>query len=203
MRIRALPLMLALAVLCLTAGEAGAKGEYATRGIHVKFQGLFAIPTYADVLALNLAEGTGQPTSVSLGMSGGFDMRAGYRFHERVDFEMGFEYVAPYSIQAAGIGTGEASSWMYYVDFRVFVLTDRVQPYLLLGMGAYNITTTINGIPGFVPDGTDFAPRFGAGLDYHVDYRWGLTGEVNYVIGTRQLSQRDRLAISLGAFYRF
>jgi hypothetical protein len=30
-----------------------------------------------------------------------------------------------------------------------------------------------------------------------------VTGEVNYVIGTRQLNQRDRVAISVGAFYRF
>jgi hypothetical protein len=203
MWIRVVLLILAVSVTSgLLPRLANAKGEYSTGGIHVAFSGVFASPNWEDELREEIAEAIGGPALVALGSTGGFDMRAGYRFNERVDFEMGFEYLAPYSVDVVGLGGGEASSWMYYVDFRLFLLTDRVQPYIVLGMGAYHIDY-MAGLSGVARDGTDFAPRLGGGLDYYIDYRWGLTGEINYVIGTRRLNERDRLAISFGAFYRF
>jgi hypothetical protein len=173
MWIRAVLLILAVSVMGgLLPREASAKGEYATGGIHFAFSGVFAAPNWEDALSKEIADVIGRPVAASLGVTGGFDFRAGYRFDDRVDFEMGFEYLAPYSVDIAGFGSGEASSWMYYVDFRLFILTDRVQPYIVLGMGAYHIDY-IAGTTGVARSGTDFAPRLGGGLDYYIDYRWG------------------------------
>lgn len=203
MSIRALLLMLIVLVASgLLPHHAQARGEYATRGLHIAFSALFATPSWEDALRQEVSEAIQAPALISLGSTGGFDLRGGYRFTERVDFEMGFEYLAPYALNVTGFGNGEASSWMYYVDARLFLLTDRVQPYILLGMGAYHIDY-VAGSTGVSRDATDFAPRFGGGLDYYFDYRWGLTGEINYVIGTRRINGHDRLAIGFGAFYRF
>jgi hypothetical protein len=182
--------------------DAHARGEYATRGLHVAFSGVFAIPGWEEVLQEEVADAIQGAAYVSIGMTGGFDMRGGYRFNKHVDFETGFDYLAPYSISVDGLGSGKSSSWMYYVDFRLFLLTNRIQPYLVVGMGAYHIDY-VAGLSGVSRDATDFAPRFGGGVEYYIDYRWGITSEINYVIGTRRLNGRDRLAISLGAFYRF
>lgn len=184
------------------ASVAQAKGEYARPGPYVAVQGVLAVPTWEDELFEQLATATPGIPAPSLSISGGFDMRAGYRFHERVAAEMGFDWVSAYRIEIAGVDVGEAANWMFYVGAKLYLLTGSVQPHLTLGMGAYHLDYTVP-IAGVVTDATSFAPRFGAGVDYYVDWRWGLTAELDYVIGTRQLVDRDRVTVSVGAFYRF
>lgn len=203
MRMRAILLILALSAASgLAPHDAAAKGEYSRDGLHVSFYGTFDWPNYADVLAQDVEEALGSAVPVSVGLTGGFDMRAGYRFHPHVDFETGFDYAASYPVTVQGLGGGQASSWMYYASFRIFVLTEEVQPYLVLGMGAYHLDY-VGGLSGVARNATDFAPRLGAGLDYYFDYRWGIGGEIDYVIGTRGLDQHDWLSVRVGAFYRF
>jgi hypothetical protein len=186
----------------LGAGTAHAKGEYARSGIHVSAQGMIALPTWGSQLQNQIAAvAPGSPPS-KLGVSGGLDLRAGYRFHERVAAEMGFDWVADYPITLGGADAGGAGNWRYYVDVKLYLMTERIQPFALLGMGAYHLDFMPLGTPVNI-GATSFSPRLGGGVDYYLTWRWGLTAEIAYVIGTRQLVNLDRLGITFGAFYRF
>ena len=189
-------------VLALGASLAHAKGEYSRPGPHASLQVVFAVPTWEDTLRGQLAVAAPAAAPADLSMSGGIDLRVGYRFHERVAAEMGFDWVSAYGISQLGVDTGEAANWMYYVDAKLFLATEKLQPFLLLGMGAYHLDYAVRGTPVFL-DATSFSPRLGGGVDYHIDYRFGLTAELDYVIGTRQLVNRDRVTVSVGAFFRY
>lgn len=193
----------ALSILIgLGPATAHAKGEYSRPGPFAAIQGVVAIPTWEDELNTQIAASAPGTPPASLSVSGGFDMRAGYRVHERIAGEMGFDWISAYPITIAGAQVAEASNWMFYVGAKLYLLTEHIQPHLTLGMGAYHLDYALP-TAGVVLDGTSFSPRFGAGLDWYVDWRWGLTTEIDYVIGTRQLVDRDRVSISFGAFYRF
>lgn len=192
--------------VCIVIGLAGstahAKGEYARSGIYASLLGIVAIPTWQDQLQGQQAAALPGSIPPELSVSGGLDMRVGYRFHERVSTEMKFDWVSAYAITQAGVETSEASNWMYALSAKLYLATESIQPYLLLGMGAYHLDYALPGTATRV-DGTSFSPNFAGGLDYYIDWRWGLSAEVSYVIGTRQLNELDRVGISFGAFYRF
>lgn len=189
-------------VIASSGSVAHAAGEYARSGLYASLLGIVAIPTWQD--ELQGQEAAALPGSIppELSVSGGLDFRGGYRFHERVAAEMKFDWVSAYSISQAGVQTSEASNWMYAVSAKLFLMTETIQPYVLLGMGAYHLDYVLPGTPTAI-DGTSFSPVFAGGLDYYIDWRWGLSAEVSYVIGTRQLNELDRVGISFGAFYRF
>ena len=195
---------LAGAALLVVLGATGAhaKGEYSRSGLSAAFLGTFTFPTWEDELNRRIFDAAPGTPPASISPSGGFEMRGGYRFHERVAAETGFEWIAAYSITQNGAKAAEASNWMYYVTAKVYMLTDTIQPFVGLGMGAYHLSYDLPGT-GTRVDDTSFAPRFSGGVDYYIDWRWGLTAEVNFVIGTRELVRNNRVGVSVGAFYRF
>jgi len=91
---------------------------------------------------------------------------------------------------------------MYSVDAKLYLSTEAVQPFVVLGMGAYHLDYVVPGTPIGV-DATSFSPRFAGGVDWYLDWRWGRAAEVDCVIGTRQLVNLDRVTVSVGAFWRF
>ena len=185
----------------LGAGLAHAKGEYSRSGGHASMQIVVAVPMWSDQLQ-NQVTSTGSASAASVSTSAGLDMRVGYRFHERVAAEMGFDWVADYGMSLGGADVQGASNWMYYVNAKVYMMTETIQPFAILGMGAYHLDYTVPGSTVRV-DGTSFSPRFGAGVDYYFTWKWGMTAEFDYVLGTRQLVDLDRISFSVGAFYRF
>lgn len=192
----------ACVLIGLGATVAHARGEYARPGAHASVQAVVGVPLWEGQLQSQIAAIAPGTPPAQVGVSGGLDLRAGYRFHERVAAEMGFDWVSAYPVTLGGQSAGGAANWMFYVDAKLYLLKEKVQPFVVLGMGAYHLDYTI---PGSLlrADATSFSPRLGGGVDYYVSYRWGLTAEVDYVIGTRQLTNFDRVSVSLGAFYRF
>jgi len=186
----------------LSAATAHAKGEYSRNGFHAGGSIVVGIPLWQDALRTELVTTSAAGLLATVSPNAGFDLRGGYRLHPRIAAEMGFTWIAPYSIEIAGIQRSEASSWMFYVDTKIFILTERTQPYLLLGMGGYHLD--YNYPVGFGRrEGTDFAPRIGGGLDYYINRHIGVTAETVWVMGTRRLNERNYVSVSLGAFYRF
>jgi len=185
---------------------AQARDDYARTGWHVGGLGVVAVPTWQDTL-----EAASVPTTgVGLSASGGIDLRGGYRLNARVALETGFEWIAAYRIEQSGVQVSQANNWMYYADAKVFILTGRTQPFLLLGMGAYHLdyvppgrSPSVPADASFITDATAFAPRIGGGLEFYFTEKIMLTSEINYVLGTGKLHQRDRLGLSVGMFYRF
>jgi hypothetical protein len=196
-------LCLSLSILMGTiVGIAHAKGEYSRRGFHVGASVLAAIPLWQDALRGELVTISPIGLLAEVKPSAGFDLRGGYRLHPRIAAEMGFTWIAPYQIEVPGAGSSEASTWMFYADSKIFILAERWQPYLLLGMGAYHLDYSFP-IGLGRHSGTDFAPRIGGGLDYYINRHIGLSLEAVWVKGTRRLNERDFVTTALGAFYRF
>jgi opacity protein-like surface antigen len=195
---RLVRLGLFITIFCGAAlSPAQARDDYARKGFHVGALAVIAFPLWEG----QLQEESLPITDLSLGISGGFDLRGGYRFSERVAAEMGFEWIAAHRFEVAGVQVSEAANWMYYVDMKIFVLTGRTQPFVLLGMGAYHLDYLLPTVGG--RDWTVFAPRVGGGLEYYFTEQVALTTEVNYVLATSKLNGRDRVALSIGLFYRF
>jgi opacity protein-like surface antigen len=203
MRIRVVGMGMAISLL-LGASHAHATSEegYARKGFHVSLLAEFAIPTWEDELRREIAVLDPTIPAADLKFSGGFDLRGGYRLNSRVAAEMGFEWVAPYAVEIDKTRATTLSSWMFYVDAKIYILTEQIQPYLLLGMGAYHLDFIVPTVLG-LRDATSFSPRLGGGVDYYFTDHVGFTSEVNYVIGTHKINERNRVAVEFGLFYRF
>jgi hypothetical protein len=79
-----------------------------------------------------------------------------------------------------------------------------VQPFLLLGAGIMHAERKrrIFGQPSS-SESTEFAARFGIGLDVYVVDGLAVTFDTSYLLPTGPLDDLDYLAIALGLQYRF
>jgi opacity protein-like surface antigen len=133
----------------------------------------------------------------------GVDGRVGYRFHPHFAVEADLTYlhdlgdhVSDAQLQFETLtGTG---------NLKAFILTGRVQPYVVAGVGgswAHTIEKA-GGVRNSVSNAV-FTYRGGAGVDFYVDDDWLIYTEATYVGFTGQFDNGGMVPLVLGAQYRF
>jgi opacity protein-like surface antigen len=199
---RILLLCAALAVLCsgpLRAQEEGDdEGEdFAREGIYLGAAGSFAIPTQLED---KLGKKFGGSFTVDDSL--GFHARAGYRLNPHLAFEVHSEWLAGFE---ASSGSGRADLEVLTItgDFKVYPLTGRWQPFVVAGAGALFADAT--GQSGLAPSGdnSDFAARFGIGLDFYVTRSIVLGLDASYVLPVEDVNEFDYFSLGWGLIYRF
>jgi len=130
-------------------------------------------------------------------VGGGLNGRLGWHGTGWLSFEMQAEYIHDMYTQETDT---EWRTFAFTTNFKASCPMGRVQPYALAGLGllyAKRAGTTDR-------DSTNFATRFGAGLDIYLTKNWVLAAEVAYVLPVANLLDRglDHMTFGAGFIYR-
>jgi opacity protein-like surface antigen len=137
----------------------------------------------------------------------GLGARVGYRFHPHFAAEAHLQWFA----NAAVRFTSEDSTVMafkfdnlaYSGNVKVYLLTGRIQPFLLAGAGFMHFSADDKVGLGIKTSGEDFAARFGTGIDLYITPSIAGFAEGAYVLTTGELDGLDHVVWSVGLQYRF
>ncbi len=129
----------------------------------------------------------------------GFDIWAGYRFASNLAAELQLEYLDRFDFSLGGSdfeGSALALTW----NLKCYLETGWIQPFVLVGIGLLRAE-----LEAFGPSGsdTDFAARFGGGIDF---YSWSNTSlgvTASYVLATGDVDVFDYVSLVLGVQHRF
>ena len=204
------------AIACWTTALAGAEdekpeGEYSRRGWLAGVSGRYAAVAFKDDVESTVRTDIGKTLNFSLKNSFGLVGQAGYRCHERVSAEIEVEWLDGFDGSAFRAADGKFRE----VDFepvavtanaKGYLLTGRIQPFLLLGGGLLTVKRTEK----FIAAGTsasdtttDFAMRFGGGIDIYTSRNIVLTWDIDYLLPFGSNEDLDYVSTGLGLQYRF
>jgi opacity protein-like surface antigen len=141
--------------------------------------------------------------------SGGYDLRLGYNFPRMAAVEIQWQSLVNFDTDGVDpvtlndLPTVEAR--MLSVNGRFSPLTGRIQPYLLFGLGWYNVQADRQSVSVHE---SAFASRFGIGVAAYITQRTGLAFEAGYILpmtgGVISGSDRfDLIPMTLSVFFRF
>lgn len=176
--------LLALVSLMVVASAASAQ-DYGRPGLYAALNGTASFDSIDGVDSDFLDNG--------IGVSG----RVGYRFNPRLAAEGQIDWSGDF-IDCCGADLTET---MYTVNGKFFLMTDRLQPYGLLGMGYGTVDADLPG--GSSVDEGGFAVKFGAGVDFYISESFGLMLEAAYNLGTGDLEEFNYTGLGWGLFVRF
>ena len=177
-----------LAILLLGHGAAWAEDEdeepdYARSGAYLRGAGQLAVWTSRAGMA--------PAPQVEWQPDFGLDVALGWRESERFAIEIEFEWVVNHEDVSLG-------NWLLGVNGKFYFLEDRIQPYMINGVGA--MWTKIPGAPSFADD---WAFRHGLGVDFYLNNHWAITGESTFVWGVGDIWKNYFVTVGVGVLYRF
>jgi hypothetical protein len=114
--------------------------------------------------------------SDALGASG----RIGYRFHRRFGADVRYDWIDEFKLRGQGY-EAKLRPWAVTANFKFYILTHRIQPWIGLGVGAF--TGTLEGIDTgveFRTKGTGALLRTSAGVDLYLTPNVVLQGEAAF-----------------------
>jgi opacity protein-like surface antigen len=134
----------------------------------------------------------------------GLNARAGYRFHPHIAGELEFEWLSEADIDVSGFGTAATiESFAFTANGKLYPLTGRFQPFGLIGLGLLSSELEDEVGIGAEVDETEFAMRFGAGLDIYITRNFLGSLDFSYVLPTGDLDEVDYIRFGWGFGYRF
>ena len=147
------------------------------------------------------------------GDSAGFNLLAGYRWHEYFALEGLFEYMDDFGrTQHAALDGARVRSALHTHNFSllgklILPLPGPVQPYLKGGIGFLNVDEDLHQ-RGVARDlggrsSMELAGRLDGGVDFWVTPQWAINADAGYVMPTESLFPFNYLSASLGVRYRF
>ena len=193
-------------------GEDESAWEPTHRGVYLVAHASYAFPTEPSGIEDDAQHAAGfgaLPLNSHVEDSWGFGVRLGYRVIDRLALEGHFEFLNDISIeqhlQTDGSDNSTIARFLTATgNAKGYLLTGRIQPYVLAGIGyGYSDVDPQGGNGGTDDRSSGFVARFGAGTDFYVSETVGLMGEVGYVLPTGDISDFDYVVISAGALLRF
>lgn len=203
-----LALLLAVAALSVHSMTASAAEEdapdYARPGFYIGVGVSGASYTEIANFVEDELRGVGVPVNVDTDTGVGFDLYGGYRAHPNIAVEAEFEMIPATDLKLSGFGrVAEIETWTLTSNFKVFPITGKAQPFLLVGIGLLHgkLEDTLG--QGISESDIDFAARFGGGADFYITEHLALTAKVSYVLATGVDDVLDYVSFGGGAAYRF
>jgi opacity protein-like surface antigen len=177
------------------------------QGIYLVGTGSYAVVTQPSDIehsaehAGDLPNDTKSHTDDSWGYGG----RLGYRLMERVAVEGQFDMLNDIQVSHHVPNGKDSESTARFLtataNVKGFLLTQRFQPYVLLGAG-YGYSQVDP--PHATSDRSHgFAARFGVGADLYANEDVALTTELSYVLPTGDISDYQSLTFGFGLMLRF
>lgn len=159
----------------------------AALGPYVGLGALYAVELFDD-----------GPLGAATDNSWGFELRGGYRFHPNFAAELLYQYYADFDTDP-----GHLDGWSVSANLKGYLMTGRVQPYGLLGLGFIAGNGSGGNYNQAAKPGDDFMMRFGGGLDVCITEHISMGPEFAYILPTSDAQDLDMLTVSLGMNYRF
>jgi opacity protein-like surface antigen len=155
-----------------------------------------------DLEKESLAE-LGYVIPVDVEVPPGLDARVGYRFHPRLAGEVQFQWFPKADIEFADVKAMKLETLTLTGNAKGYLLTGRVQPFLLVGVGLMHFDAKDKLGLGLRAKGEGFAARFGGGVDVYLNRNFLLALDTSYVLPTGDVDGLDHVSFSLGLQYRF
>ncbi len=169
------------------SARAQAQDEYDRSGFYLGAGLGLGVAQFEDAGGLNIDSGVG------------FDLWGGYRFAPNLAAEMQLEYLNRFNSSFGGSdfqGSVLAFTW----NLKCYLETGWIQPYFLVGIGSLRANVEFVGTSVHA---TDFAARFGGGIDF---YSWSNTSlgvTASYVVATGDVDGFDYVSLVFGVQRRF
>jgi opacity protein-like surface antigen len=184
----------ACALLVLSGGTAQAEEEeereYGRQGYYLGLTGVFAVENFSceDWFDLDGAA-CGDVDRFSGGLAG----VAGIRANEMVAIEFEMEWIKGFDVEGP---TDEVYTMTWMLNGKLHLMTGRIQPFLMYGLGALRAA-------GNGESATDFAMRGGGGVDFWIDENIAVGAETEYVFPISNAKGFDYISVGLALKYRF
>ena len=109
--------------------------------------------------------------------------RLGARITPHFALEAHYEWMDDFETSIDGIEVAETRTQAMTGDVKGYLSTGRVQPYLSVGLGFLSAKSD-DPVTTFQKTDTDFAARFGGGVDFYLNESFGLSIDSSYVVPT-------------------
>ena len=182
--------------------------EVTHRGLYLIGSGSYAFMVNRSDLESKAedASDTG-PANSNTDDSWGYGGRLGWRVFDRLAIEGQFQMLNSIEIHSHQESNGDnrrskATFMTAMLNAKGYLLTQRIQPYAMAGVGyGYGVLRP----SGDATDDRDqgFAAQFGVGSDLYVTDNLGLMTEVAYTLPTGDIEDYDNVAILFGLMLRF
>jgi opacity protein-like surface antigen len=185
-------LALSVALACLTGAPARAQDEapeddFSREGLYLGVYGVYALEAYRDTGGYDFDN------------TGAGNLRIGYRGNRWFALEAEFEWVQKFEADSP---SAHARTIIGGVNAKVYPLTGRFQPYGLVGVNGMNVRVEYRP-SGLDVNGTDWAFRFGGGLEVYATRNIAIGLEGTYVWGVGDVWELDYGTVGGGILYRF
>ncbi len=191
---RKLGVAVTLGIVGLWASAAGAEPpppDYARDGFYLATGALYA----AEDISTDSSSDLPPFLKADIGDSWGFDFRAGYRFHPHFAWDAQFQYMNDFTSSVGGVDIQSTDAQAFSVNLKANVLTGRIQPYVLGGIGFLRL----HGASVF----SEFAGRIAGGLDGYITENVVLYAEAGWILPNADLADFKLIPVSFGVQYRF
>jgi len=150
----------------------------------------------------------GYGASVEVESPLGLGVRAGYRFFPHLSAEAQFQWFSKAIVELINNNDDKFDAMKIEAltvtgNLKGYLLTGRVQPFVLAGVGLMHATSEDKVGIGIKPDGDSFAARFGGGVDLYVNRNFVIVVEGDYLLPTGKLNELKGVTWSVGLQYRF
>jgi opacity protein-like surface antigen len=162
--------------------------DYARTGPYIGLGGLYAIELFDD----NSVGGARTDNSF------GFEVHGGYRVTPHFGAEIRYEWFNEFDLDP-----GHIDAWAISINGKGYLLTGRIQPYGLVGLGLMHGDGSAGNFAGAAHPSNGFMMRFGGGLDAYITENIVIGPEFAYLLPTGSANDLDMLTIALGLTFRF
>jgi opacity protein-like surface antigen len=189
--------------------------DYDRRGWFAGLQGVYAREDYdVDREEKTIQSRTPFPIEFSLKNhdAGGVRGKFGRRCHSRFSVEFEMEWLDDFAGEVVNKRDGTARSDIKFstiagtINTKGYLLTGRVQPFVLVGVGAMSVRGDAkdsgSGVKTSQDDG-HLVARFGGGIDFYVNRHWVVSGQADYVYSATNLESTNYISVGFGAMYRW
>ena len=189
--------------------------DFARRGFFLGASGVYAREDFDEGKEEQSLRKANEPFPVDFSLkdrnTGGLRVKGGRRCHERFSVEVEVEWLDDFTAKLDAVGNGKVNDISFSpvvggINVKGYLLTGRIQPFALLGVGAMSIRTESTNTTGDLKASQDtglLVARFGGGVDYYVTRNWVLSGQADYVYSATNLKILNYISVGMGVFYRF
>lgn len=188
--------------------------DYDRRGWFAGLQGVYAREDYdIDREERNIQSQEDFPVEFNLTNHdvGGVRGKFGRRCHSRFSVEFEMEWLDDFAGKENLTNNGDLVSDIKFstiagtINTKGYLLTGRVQPFVLVGVGAMSVRGDRNpvGSNKSSQDDGHLVARFGGGIDFYATRHWVVSGQADYVYSATNLQSTNYISVGFGAMYRW
>lgn len=133
----------------------------------------------------------------NFGTGWGFQFRGGFRAIEHFAVELEYEYFG-HLLTRDGSPRAKVELNAFTVNTKIPFFSGQLQPFIHYGLGAIFVSSDLE-----LSNPSDFAMRFGGGLDIYLTDHIILNTTIDYLRGFGDVDDYRWLSISAGVGYRF